>query len=37
MIWEEKEEIKQKKSGIKEQTEEDEDKIGNIIDLYYEL
>ena len=37
MIWEEKEEIKQKKSGIKEQTEEDEDKIGNIIDPYYEL
>ena len=37
MIQEEKEEIKQKKSGIKEQTEEDEDKIGNIIDPYYEL
>ena len=37
MIQEEEEEIKQKESEIREQTEEDEDKIGNIVNPDYEL
>ena len=36
-IKEEEEEIKQGNSRIKEQTEEDNNKIGNMIDPYYEL
>jgi len=36
MILEE-EEIEEKKSGVREWTEKDDDKIGNMIDLYYEL
>ena len=31
------EEVEQDKSGVREQTEEDNDEIGNIVDLYYEL
>jgi len=37
MIWEEEEEIKQKESEIREWTEEDKDKMGNIVDPDYEL
>ena len=37
MIWEEEKEIKQKGSEIREQTEEDEDEMGNMVDPYYEL
>ena len=37
IIWEEKEEIKQKESEIRECIEEDEEEIGNIVDLNYEL
>ena len=37
MIKEEKEEIKQKNLGINEWTEEDDDKIGNMVDPYNEL
>ena len=33
----EEEETKEKKSGVQEWTEEDEDKMGNMVDLYYEL
>ena len=33
----EEEEIKEKNSGVREQTEEDNDEMGNIMDLYYEL
>ena len=33
----EKEEIKQENSGLKEWTKEDDDKTGNIVDLYYKL
>jgi len=36
-IREEKEEIKQKGSEIKEWMKEDEDKMGNIVDPYYKL
>jgi len=36
-VREEEEEIKQKSSGLKEWTEEDDNKIGNIYNLYYEL
>ena len=36
-IKEEKEEIKQGNSEIKEWTEEDDDEIGNIVDPYYKL
>ena len=36
-IKEKKEEIEQGNSGIKEQTEEDNDNMGNISDPYYEL
>jgi len=37
MIWEEEKEIKQKESEIREWTEEDKDKMGNIVDPDYEL
>ena len=37
IIKKEQKEIKQKKSRIKEQTEEDNNEIGNICDPYYEL
>ena len=37
MIEEEEEEIEQENSGIREWTEEDDDEVGNIVDLYYEL
>ena len=33
----EEEEIKEENSGVKEWTEENDDKIGNMIDPYYEL
>jgi len=33
----EKEEIEEEKSGVREWTEEDDDEMGNMIDLYYEL
>jgi len=36
-IKEEEEEIKQKNLGIKEWTEEDNDKIGNMVDPYNKL
>ena len=36
MIREEKE-IEQDKSGVREQTEEDDDEMGNMVDPYYEL
>ena len=36
-IKEKEEEIKQKSSGLKEWTEEDDNEMGNICDLYYEL
>ena len=36
-IEEEEEEIEQENSGIREWTEEDDDEVGNIVDLYYEL
>jgi len=36
-IKEKEEEIKQKSSGIKEWTEEDDKEMGNIVDPYYEL
>ena len=35
MIKEEK--VEQDKSGVREQTEEDDNEMGNMIDLYYEL
>ena len=31
------EEIEKEKSGVREQTEEDNDEIGNMVDLYYKL
>jgi len=31
------EEVEEKKSGVREWTEEDEDKMGDIVDPYYEL
>ena len=34
---EEKEKIKQENSGLREQTEEDKDEIGNMVNPYYEL
>jgi len=37
MIPEEEEEVEEEKSGVREWTEEDEDKMGNVIDPYYEL
>jgi len=33
----EEEEIKEEKSGVREWTEEDDDKMGNMADPYYEL
>jgi len=33
----EKEEIQEEKSGVRKWTEEDEDKMGNMVDPYYEL
>jgi len=36
-ILEEKEIEKEKKSGVKEWTEEDDDGMGNMVDPYYEL
>ena len=33
----EEEEAKEEKSGVQEQTEEDEDEMGNMVDPYYEL
>jgi len=33
----EEEENKKESSGVREWTENDDDKIGNIVDLYYEL
>ena len=37
MIQKKEEKIEQKGSKIREQTEEDEDEIGNIVDPYYKL
>jgi len=31
------EEVEEEKSGVQEWTEEDEDKMGNMVDSYYEL
>jgi len=36
-VREEKEEIDQKNSGVREWTKENEDEMGNMVDLYYEL
>jgi len=36
-ITEKEEEIKEEKSGVREWTEEDNDKIDNIVDPYYKL
>ena len=36
-IKEKEEEIEQESSGLKEQTEEDDNEMGNICNLYYEL
>ena len=36
-IKEKEEKIEQENSGIREQTEEEDDKIGNMVDPYYEL
>jgi len=33
----EKEEIKQENSGIREWTEDDNDEMGNMVDLHYKL
>jgi len=33
----EEEEVEEKKSGVQEWMEEDEDKMGNMVDPYYEL
>jgi len=33
----EEEEIEEEKSGVREQTEEDNDEMGNMVDPYYEL
>jgi len=33
----EKEEVEKEKSEVREWTEEDKDKISNMVDLYYEL
>ena len=33
----EEEEIEEEKLGVREQTEEDDDKMGNMADPYYEL
>ena len=34
---EEEEEVEEEKSGVREQTEEDNDEMGNMIDPYYKL
>ena len=31
------EEVEEEKSGVREQTEEDNNKMGNMVDPYYEL
>ena len=36
-IPEEEEETEEEKSGVQEQVEEDEEKMGNMVNLYYEL
>ena len=36
-IKKKEEKIEQENSGIREQTEEEDDKIGNMVDPYYEL
>jgi len=36
-VEEEKEEIDQENSGVREWTEEDEEEMGNMVDLYYKL
>ena len=36
-IPEEEEEVKEEKLGVQEWIEEDEDKMGNMVDPYYEL
>ena len=36
-IKEKEKEIEQESSGLKEQTKEDDNEMGNICDLYYEL
>ena len=36
-IIEKEKEIKQKKLEVREQTEEDDNDMGNMVDLYYEL
>jgi len=33
----EEEEIKEKKSGVRQWTEEDDNDMGNMVDLYYKL
>jgi len=33
----EEEEVEEEKSGVREWTKKDEDKIGNMVDPYYEL
>jgi len=33
----EEEEIEEEKSGVREWTEEDDDRMGNMVDPYYEL
>jgi len=33
----EEEEVEEEKSGVQDWTEEDEDKMGDMVDLYYEL
>jgi len=37
MVEEKEEEINQENSGVREWTEEDEEEIDNMVDLYYEL
>jgi len=36
-IIKKEEEIEKEKSGVREWTEEDDDEMGNMVDLYYEL
>jgi len=36
-IPEEKDKVEEKKSGVREWTEEDKDEMGNMVDPYYEL
>jgi len=37
IVREEKEEIEQENSGLREWTEEEDDKMGNMVDPYYKL